>query len=770
MFYKPEPVSSLHLYPRTKSLKEELLNAPKSYSTINAVLSKEAYDLHSNEPPIIKRAFALEAMLKKMPIYIRENELLVGNRSAGIGVMPRIPEDWNFKENMRARINDARYETINLYSNFESKLSSELKKVQDCLLAGYPAGSGDGYGHILADYGMIIAEGALELAAKAEKQALTFEAQGKIRERDFCRASCISCRAFADFGKRYEDLARQEAAHCKDEIRKQELLNIAKVCAQVPSHGARNFYEAIQAMYFTHMAMLVEQNAGSISIGQFDRILWPYYKNDVEHGNISVEFATELVESFCVKVMENALWPREVVMFANCAIGGCDAEGKDASNDLTWMMLDCIVKTGSIHPMISFRWHPLLPNDLWMRVIEIIGLGQGLPAVFSDPKMIKILESWGVPLEIAADYGVVGCVEPGINGLLHGQTMGGHVNLLLCLELAMNNGRRLTRPDNADEQIGPATGYLFDFTSIDELWKAYLKQLVFACEMNRQAVYAVAESQQELFGYPLMSSLMQDAVTMGKDLCYGARWNYATVCMTGVTNVADSFTVMEDLIEKKKKYSFKTFHDALKNNYTGYELLRVEILALDNCFGNQNERAAHWHRMICAAHTDIFKNQNAPRGDKFVPGLWTTTWHVSQGKHTGASADGRLSGDPLVDSVGPVTQRIMHGPLAAALDVAEINSVEHWPGGYVWNARFSKELFNQKMSLEKIAHYISTFFECGGMQVQINTFSSDILKLAQKDPQKYRDIVVRVAGFSAYFCSLSRDIQNEIISRAELAV
>jgi formate C-acetyltransferase len=240
--------------------------------------------------------------------------------------------------------------------------------------------------------------------------------------------------------------------------------------------------------------------------------------------------------------------------------------------------------------------------------------------------------------------------------------------------------------------------------------------------------------------------------------------------MTGVTNVADSFIVLKELVEKKKKYSFKMFHDALKNNYSGYDILRAEVMALDNCFGNQNSESEEWHRRVCAAHSDILKSMSAPRGDTFVPGLWTTTWHVSQGKHTGASADGRLASEPLVDSVGPVTRRIMHGPLAAAIDVAGINSVEYWPGGYVWNARFSKELFTQRGNLEKIAFYISTFLQNGGMQIQINTYSSELLRLAQKDPQKYRDVVVRVAGFSAYFCALNEDVQNEIIARTELAV
>ncbi|MDR0878503.1 MAG: hypothetical protein LBN21_10655, partial [Treponema sp.] len=310
MYYQPEPISGLHLHPRNRKLMDELMNAPKSYSTINGELARDAYRRHEGEPWILKRAYALAAQLKNMPIYIRDGELLTGNHTAGLQVMPRLPDDIDFKENIRANADDARYEVLGLYENFYGKLSPDAKRAQECLLAGYSAGSGDGFGHIMADYGMIIREGALELAAKSELQAKVFDDEGKIRQRDFCRASAIACRAYAGFGRRYEALAREEAAHCTDEKRRQELLRIAEICAQVPAYPARNFYEAIQGMYLTHMAMQVEQHAGSVSIGQFDRILYPYYRSDIENKTMTTDFAVELVENFCVKVMENAIWPR----------------------------------------------------------------------------------------------------------------------------------------------------------------------------------------------------------------------------------------------------------------------------------------------------------------------------------------------------------------------------------------------------------------------------------------------------------------------------
>jgi formate C-acetyltransferase len=765
-YYKKVPLSELKLSERMAKLKDELLDAPRRYSTLNAQIAKKSYDSTEGQPVIIRRAKALKAAFDEMPIYIREHELLVGNRSEGLGVMPKLQEEYIAIENPRTGTDDARYEEKDIYGCYLNNISDEIKAAQKCLWAGYPAGSSSGFGHIMADYNMILRYGAYALAEKAEAQAKVFEEKGMERERDFCEASSIACRAFGNFGKRYAQLAQDLAKECSCPERSSELIKMAEVCDRVPAYPATSFYEAIQAFFFSHQAMMIEQQGGSISIGGFDRILYEYYIRDIENKALSVYFAELLIENFYIKVMENAIWPRFVTVFANMAVGGQNEAGRDRSNDLSWMALDTLVKTGSTHPLPSVRWHPDIDKEFWMRAVEIVGKGLGLPALFSDTKIIEALISLGVPREKAIDYGIVGCVEPAILGELHGQTLGGHINTLMCLELALNDGKRFI----TGEQLGPRTGAMIEFRSMEDVWKAYRTQVEAACRINMEAVYASAKAQQEKYGYPLMSSLMHNAVEQGRDIAYGAKWNFPTVCVTGITNVVDSFLAMEHLVENTGKYTFAEFYDEIKCNYKGSEKLLSDIRGLDKKFGNGNAEYPRLYNKVCEVHDAIFEKQPGPRGDRFASGIWPVTWHVSQGAFTGASPDGRLAGEPLVDSAGPVSGRAKNGPTALILDMASIDSARHWPGGYVLNVKFSKDLFKTEENIEKIASLIDTFFRIGGMQMQINTHSSELLRKAKAEPEKYKDIVVRVAGYSAYFCALDEGVQDEIISRAEVTV
>lgn len=763
-YYKAIPISDLKLSTRHQKLLHALLNAPHRYSTTNAEIAKHAYSLSKGKPYILRRAKALATAFDKMPIVLHPDELLAGNRSEDFGVMPRLPEHFTIIDNPRTIPNDARYEALELYDAYWSLLSEQAKRGQASLYTGYPAGSEAGFGHICADYGMIVREGALALAKKADLAYQKYQAEGLTRQRDFCQASAIACRAFVAWGERYGALAKEHAEKCRDPIRRTELLELADICERVPALPARNFKEALQAYLFAHIAMSVEQQGGSISLGEFDRLLYPYYKNDIESGAITPGQAAELIDGFYLKIMENAIWPREVVNFANMAVGGCDAEGFDASNDLTWMAIDSAIKTGSVHPMLSFRWHPTVDKDLWQRVMQLIGRGGGLPALFSDPEMISALKSFGFTAEEAADYGVVGCVEPALSGRLHGQTLGGHINLLICLELACNNGKlRMT-----EEQLGPETGYLRDFTSIDDILAAYIKQVHYAIELNHECVEAVAKVQKELYGYPLMSSLQHGMIEAGQDLTWGILCNRPSICITGLTNVVDSLLALIELTDNKK-YSFADFDAALDNDFVGYSNLLADINNSSNRFGNGSAEFYKLYNDICAVHNDIITKQQGPRGGNFISGLWPTSWHVRQGQYTGASPDGRLAGTPIADSAGPISARAKKGPTAIAHDMSGIDNVTHWPGGYVFNMRFSKDLFAGE-SLDKLSAYIDSCFKMGIMQMQINVHSKELLLDAQKFPEKYPDLLVRVAGFSAYFVTLDPALQDEIISRSEITM
>jgi formate C-acetyltransferase len=393
-------------------------------------------------------------------------------------------------------------------------------------------------------------------------------------------------------------------------------------------------------------------------------------------------------------------------------------------------------------------------------------MGLGLPALFNDHEFVPVLLEWGATPEEAWRYGIVGCVEPAVMGVVHGQTMGGHINLLKCLELAMNDGRALM----SGAQVGPRTGEFEDFQSYEQLMDAYQIQLEWAIKLNCEAVDAAGHSQQKLFGYPFMSATMQGAIAQGRDLVDGARINRATVCMVGMTNVVDALIAVEALVFEGGKIGKGDLMEALRRDFSGFEALEALLLTGAPKFGNGEDGPVRLYNRLSEMQQRAFDRYTGPRGDRYNSGLWATTWHVTMGASTGASADGRRAGMPLVDGIGAVTGRATQGPTSVAVDVAKLEARKHWQGGYTFNMKFTKTLLEKEKGLLSFRDYLNTFFELGGMQMQINTISRELLLAAQREPEKHADLIVRVAGFSAYFIGLSRSVQDEIISRTEHAV
>ena len=501
-------------------------------------------------------------------------------------------------------------------------------------------------------------------------------------------------------------------------------------------------------------------------MGGIDRELYPYLKQDLDTGALTWEQAEELEDSFYVKLLENAIWPRDVVMFANLSIGGRDVDGRDAANDLSLIFLESTARIRSTHPMLSVRRHDNQDPAFYRRACELVRMGLGLPALFDDGRYESVLRQWGLSAKDASRYGIVGCVEPAVMGMVHGQTLGGHVNLLMCLELAMNDGKTLV----SGRQLGPHTGRFEHCADMEDLWQAYTAQVEYACALNVESVYAAAEVQRAFYGYPFMSGSMVNAIESGRDITDGVQFNYPTVCMVGVSNVADAMLALEDQVFKKKRLSRKDVMAALQSNYEGAEAVRLRLLNVPKKFGNGSKEAVQVFNRLSAIQERALRRHPGPRGGHFTSGLWATTWHVRMGAFTGASADGRRAGEPLADGIGAVTGRARSGPTAVALDVAGIQADALWQGGYTFNMKFNQALLAGQEGLDRLTAFTNAFFEAGGMQLQVNTLNEKILRMAQKDPEHYQDLIVRVAGFSAYFCTLSEDVQNEIISRMEHAL
>ena len=756
-----QEVRSLRVSARMQRLIDELMQAEKEKktSTLQARIAREALSRTAGRPAMARRAEVVADLLKRMPVYIREGELLVGNRSEALGVQPVALEE---KIDIRGDI--MLHETRGMYAFFWEQLGEAHRVADEEYMAGYPAGRSSGFGHILADYELVAREGAERIAQRAQEAAERFAAEGKEKEAVFCRASATAWRAFAGWGERYAEVAEQQARTCGDAQRAVELRRIAANCRRVPRYGARDFYEALQAVWFTHQAMLLEQYNGSISFGNFDQYMQRYYEDDLAAGRITRAFAELLLENFAVKNMENAIWPREVVTFTNLAVGGQDANGNDMTNDMSWMMLDMLIKTRSPHPMLSVRYHERIDRDFWHRTVECVGLGCGLPALFHDKYMIECLVRGGIPREKAVHYGVIGCVEPGIRAQMHDHTLGGHINLLKCLEVACNDGRSVL----TGRRMGVSTGFLKDFTSFDDVWEAYRAQVDEACRLNRDAVFAVARAHRAYYGYPLMSALME-GIEFGRDLSEAVRYEVPSVCITGSTNVVDALLAIKELAFVRQTHTPAQLFAAMAANFEGCEDVRR---AIETCphYGNGGAEAVALYNDVCQMYTDMLFQMEGPRGGVFCGGLWTTTWHVIQGKWTAASLDGRRAGEPLCDSVGPLSGHATEGPTAVIRDVASLKAAEHWRGGITFNLRLAPSLFDTAESVEKVAQFIETYFALGGMQIQINTIGVETLRAAQRTPESYADLVVRVAGFSAYFTALAPEVQEEIIARTEFSV
>lgn len=761
------PIESLRTTPRVERLRQELLDAPHTETDALATIARREYEAHAGEPAVLRRAYAFAAQLREMPLYVRGGELLVGNRTPALCAQNVVPRQWWAARNdPRTGSSIMQYEAAEVYPEFLRHLTPEMLAAQEELLSGYPAGSAGGFGHIIAGYDMLIEEGAAAIARRARKAWEETPAE-QAEARDSRLAMAIAWEAFADWGGRYAQMLAEMAEAEADPARRAELIQMRDTLRRVPARRPENFREALQALTLMQFAVLLEQpNGGSISMGGIDRTLYPLLRADLDAGRLSWAEAEELVDSFYVKLMENAIWPREVVMFANLSIGGRDADAADAVNDLSLIFLESTARIRSTHPMLSVRWHPGIDPAFFGRVCELLRMGMGLPALFSDPIYEAVLEEWGLSHEEAARYGIVGCVEPAVMGLVHGQTLGGHVNLLMCLELAMNDGRTLL----TDRQLGPRTGRFEDFESMEALWEAYTRQVEHACRVNAEAVNAVDAAQRKCYGYPFMSASMAGAIEAGRDISRGVRVNMPTVCMVGVSNVADAMLAVEEVIFNRRRFAAGALMEALRSDYEGYEVLRRALLNVGEKFGNGSERAVACFNRLSEIQQTALDRYAGPRGGRLTSGLWATTWHVRMGEKTGASADGRHAREPLVDGIGAVTGRAHNGPTAVALDVAGIDAERLWQGGYTFNLKFNKALLSGPDGVRRLGAFVDAFFRERGMQLQINTIDRDTLIEAQRDPEHHADLIVRVAGFSAYFCALDRGVQDEIISRAEHAL
>jgi formate C-acetyltransferase len=681
----------------------------------------------------------------------------------------------------------------------------------------------NGVGHISVDYAKVLRMGYKGIIAEAEEALKDLKQLDSmfVKKQQFLNSVVISCQGAINFANRFADLADKMAKNESDKTRKAELIQIGKNCRNVPENPAETFYEAVQSFWFIHAMIQIESNGHSISPTRFDQYMYPYYKKDVEENGLDNNFALELIDCTYIKLTEINKVRDQVStkafggypLFQNLIVGGQTPEGLDATNELSFMCLEACAHTQVSQPSVSIRIWNSTPEELSIKAAEITRLGLGVPAYYNDEVIIPALLSRGVAIEDARDYGIIGCVEPQKPGKTEGWHDSGFFNLVKLFEVMMNNGR-----NDEGKQIGPKTGEFTEFKSFEELLVAYKAQMAFFVQMMVNANNSVDIAHAERAPLPYLSSMVDDCIGKGQTLQEGgAHYNFTGPQGVGVANVGDSLMVIKKLVFDEKKISLVDLKKAIDSNFgekapssqctNDEDMLEkvimqkvYEILAKQNKisdtdipkagtdasigtyndgeyvrqmlinqapkYGNDIPEVDALAREGALVYCKEVEKYNNPRGGTFHAGLYPASINVLFGAVAGAGPDGRKAGTPVADGVSPSAGMDTNGPTAVMNSVATLDhSIAS--NGTLLNQKFHPNVVAGEEGIYKFIDVVKTYFDQKGMHVQFNVITREKLVDAQANPEKYRNLVVRVAGYSAQFVSLDSAVQNDIINRTE---
>ncbi len=677
----------------------------------------------------------------------------------------------------------------------------------------------NGVGHVTVKYGEVLAIGfsGIKAKAQAELDKLCLADGDYQKKSRFLEAVMISCDAAIEYARRYARLALKEAEECTDPVRKRELLQIAQNCANVPEKGATGFYEACQSFWFVQQLLQIESSGHSISPGRFDQYMYPYYQKDMESGKITREFAQELMDCIWVKLNDlnkcrdaaSAEGFAGYSLFQNLIAGGQNEEGIDVTNDLSFMSIQASMHVFLPQPSLSVRVWNGTPHEFLIRAAELTRTGIGLPAYYNDEVIIPSLMSRGLTLQDARDYNIIGCVEPQKSGKTEGWHDAAFFNMCRPLELVFSNGI------DKGVRIGPATGNVEDMTTFEQFYDAYKKQMDYAIQLLVNADNAIDMAHAERCPLPFLSSMVDDCMKVGKTVQEGgAVYNFTGPQGFGVANMADSLYSVKMLVYDKKKITMGELKEALATNFgkglgaedvaamtakianelkeAGKTIGEKEVAAILNTvvaaseapevkangerilklieevpkFGNDIPEVDAFARDVAYTYTEPLQNYKNPRGGSFQAGLYPVSANVPLGAQTGATPDGRLAYQPVADGVSPSAGKDVNGPTAAANSVSRL---DHYiaSNGTLFNQKFHPSALSGRNGLENFVGLIRSYFDQKGSHMQFNVVSRETLLDAQKHPEQYKHLVVRVAGYSALFTTLSKSLQDDIIRRTE---
>jgi formate C-acetyltransferase len=581
----------------------------------------------------------------------------------------------------------------------------------------------------------------------------------------------VAAEALITYARRHAEKARELAKKEKNEQRKKELERIAEVCSWVPAHAPRDFREALQNYWFVHLGVIIEYNTwDSFNPGRLDQHLWPFYAKGLKTGELTEESARELLECFWVKFNNQPAPPKVGVTaeesgtytdFALINVGGLKADGSDAVNDLSFLLLDVIEEMRILQPSSMVQISSKGPDAFLWRALKIVKTGFGQPSIFNSEAIVKEMVRQGKSLEDARDGGASGCVETGAFGK-ENYTLTGYFNMPKVLEIALHDGL----DPRTGKRIGIRTGDPAKFKTFEELFGAFRTQLKHFVDIKIMGNNIIERLYAAYLPAPFLSILISDCIAKGKDYhAGGARYNTNYIQGVGLGSMTDMLTSVKYNVFDKKTVTMKTLLAALEANFKNDENLRRRLLNKTPKFGNDDDYADDVMKSIFEAYFEAIDGRPNTKGGRYRINLLPTTVHVYFGKVTGATPDGRPAGEPLSEGVSPVQGADRKGPTAVLKSAGKIDHVR--TGGTLLNQKFTPALLADEEGIHNLGHLVRSYFKMDGHHIQFNVVTAETLREAQKNPDKNRDLIVRVAGYSDYFVDCGTELQNEIIRRTE---
>lgn len=757
---------------RIKKLKDELLRCRDEYSLERAEIVTEVYAASENESPMMQRAKTFAAVMERSSLYVNEQDLLVGNLSPVRGERPLFPEfhigvaEHGKTGSVGEKINVADYpdlkpileswEGCDLFSEVNRRRPDGVRWMQEELIIN-SAAEVNGHGHLVVDNRRILANGYNGLIRDILNRR---EQSSDPAVQELCDASVIALKGAIACGQRYAALL-EELAVSAESGRAAELRRMAEVMQRVPGEAPQSFYEALQVITFVYVTLHHEHNGYSISLGRLDKDLYPFYKADVDKGVLTREEAFELIECFCLKVMELPIGGVLDNKTAVVTIGGLNVDGTYECNEVSYLFLETIKTLRLNSPAVIIRWHETAPLPFKEAAVDMLKYGTGYPGIFGDEAVIRgMMQEHGATAEEAHEWTEVGCAEVYMTGKSR-PVDAGLVNLPVTLVLALNNGESLL----SGRAIGIETASPQSVGSIDEVISLYERTFFYLLDREVELDRIIKGVHRDLRPVPYTNALMTECIERGSDLLdLGAKFDLTCVGLFSYANLIDSLVAIEELVFNRNELTLPEFVVALKRNFEGDGELLEKIGQLPK-FGNDNPRADRFIPVVNDIHYRgrkmIMEKYGVDVSYEAIP----REVHIDLGLISPATFDGRRKGEPFADGASPSQGKDRSGLTGLLNSVMKLDAAKHITNGYVLNLKVLPRLIDSPEFLERLITALDVYFKSGGEQIQVSCTRPEDLREAQRNPDNHRNLIVRVAGFSAYFVTLRPELQEEVVSR-----